>query len=234
MNKMDTVYIAGPMTGIVEHNFPAFFAMEEKIMQAVGCNVQNPARNFQGRVDLPRAEYFREDFRMLLDSTAVVFLPGWQRSAGARAEHAAAVQLGLSRYDYDLNPMTDEKSILEEADDLVSGDRNSAYGHPFEDFTRTGGLWGHLIKGLNRPVTPEEVAMCMVALKLSRECHKPKRDNRVDAAGYTKCLEAVVARREELKNSNFDDVEVLGEPVKVVLLTPEKPVKTPRKSIKKR
>ena len=37
-------------------------------------------------------------------------------------------------------------------------------------------------------VTPEQVALCMVAVKISREVHRPKRDNLVDIAGYAATL----------------------------------------------
>lgn len=63
---------------------------------------------------------------------------------------------------------------------------------PF-DTTRTGRMWGAIIGGPDVP--PDKVAMCMVALKLSRECNKPKRDNRTDVAGYVKTLELVRERQ---------------------------------------
>jgi len=81
-----------------------------------------------------------------------------------------------------------QESILEEAQRLVHGDRGEDYGHPIEDFTRTGKLWGAI---LDIEVSPREVALCMVALKISREVNKPKRDNRVDAAGYFETLDMV-------------------------------------------
>jgi len=81
-----------------------------------------------------------------------------------------------------------QESILEEAQRLVHGDRGEDYGHPIEDFTRTGKLWGAI---LNIEVSPREVALCMAALKISREVNKPKRDNRVDAAGYFETLDMV-------------------------------------------
>ena len=37
---------------------------------------------------------------------------------------------------------------------------------------------------------------CMIAVKISRECHRPKRDNRVDIAGYAEALDMVVNYRE--------------------------------------
>jgi len=81
-----------------------------------------------------------------------------------------------------------QESILEEAQRLVHGDRGEDYGHPIEDFTRTGKLWGAI---LDIEVSPREVALCMAALKISREVNKPKRDNRVDAAGYFETLDMV-------------------------------------------
>jgi len=77
--------------------------------------------------------------------------------------------------------MSDE-SILEEAQRLVHGDRGENYGHPIEDFTRTGQMWAAIL-GLEE-VTPEQVALCMIAVKISREVNRPKRDNLVDIAGY--------------------------------------------------
>jgi hypothetical protein len=35
------------------------------------------------------------------------------------------------------------------------------------------------------------VALCLVALKISRECFRSKRDNRVDMAGYAATLQMV-------------------------------------------
>lgn len=77
------------------------------------------------------------------------------------------------------------QSILVEAEGLVHGGRNADYGHPLDDFTRTANMW-HALFGWN--VTPEQVGLAMVCVKLSREMHKPKRDNLVDAAGYAETV----------------------------------------------
>lgn len=92
--------------------------------------------------------------------------------------------------------MTNE-SILEEAQRLTHGDRAAAYGHPYDDYSRTAALWSVLLGGkLTKPITAHEAALCMIAVKLSREIHTPKRDNMVDAAGYSwvafKCHERQV------------------------------------------
>jgi len=75
-----------------------------------------------------------------------------------------------------------ERSVLREAEKLVYGDRGQDYGHPSIDFTRTGKMWGAIL-GID-PVPDWKVALCMVALKISRECNTHKRDNLTDAAGY--------------------------------------------------
>lgn len=76
------------------------------------------------------------------------------------------------------------EDILEEALRISSGDRQNAYGPPDQDFARTAKIWSAL-KGVE--FEPREVALFMIALKLSRETHQRKRDNWVDIAGYARC-----------------------------------------------
>ena len=80
-------------------------------------------------------------------------------------------------------------SILVEAERLVHGPRQAAYGHPSEDFARTAALANVLLAGkLLHPLEARDVAVLMVCVKLSRETNAHKRDNLVDAAGYIECL----------------------------------------------
>ena len=72
-------------------------------------------------------------------------------------------------------------NILEEANSLVNGDRQTDYGHPADDFARTAQMWSAI---LGIEVTAKQVGLCMCALKISREVHRPKRDNLTDLAGY--------------------------------------------------
>ena len=58
-----------------------------------------------------------------------------------------------------------KETILEEAQRIVYGDRGENYGHPFEDFSRTAKIWSAI---LEIEITPEQVALCMVGLKIGR------------------------------------------------------------------
>jgi len=100
---MRTAYIAGPMTGLPEHNYPAFFEAEEQIKAVFPHLVlKNPARTEfdDGGVvgSLSQTEYLKTGFDLLLDCDAIFLLPGWTRSSGAKAELQLALALQLKVY----------------------------------------------------------------------------------------------------------------------------------------
>lgn len=73
-------------------------------------------------------------------------------------------------------------ALLDEAAELISGQREEDYGHPRENFTRIAALWSQVF---DLEVTPEQVALCMILLKVSRLIKSPDAwDSWVDAAGY--------------------------------------------------
>lgn len=91
-DRVMRVYIAGPMTGLPEFNFPAFNAMAE-VLRADGWHVENPAEH--GHVDGAEwADYLRYDISRLSTCSAMMLLPGWSSSRGARLEVSIAKELG--------------------------------------------------------------------------------------------------------------------------------------------
>jgi hypothetical protein len=85
------------------------------------------------------------------------------------------------------------ETVLEEAQRLITGDRNASYDHPLDNFQRIADIWS-VVLGIK--VTPEQVGLCMVGVKLARESYLPKRDNLVDGAGYFGTVQMVIDERE--------------------------------------
>lgn len=210
---MRKIYLSGPMSGFADYNFPAFHAAATRL-RAKGYEVFNPAESFEGDTDLPWATYMRTDIDAIMDCDEVRLLSGWEQAVGARLEVAVALAIGLPVHDMDgihiytgLNPRDAvallmgmhaspeaHASILEEATILVHGNRGEDYGHPYYDFRRTAGMWtGLFIDKLipGESFTPRDVPLAMNCVKMSREVNRPKRDNRIDGAGYWETLEMV-------------------------------------------
>ena len=94
------IYIAGPMRGHDDGNYPAFYEAE-KMLESKGIwDTINPARlddelsNGYGVVDFKEA--LKRDIDEIFEADAMYMLRGWERSEGARVEHALAIYLGLS------------------------------------------------------------------------------------------------------------------------------------------
>lgn len=74
-----------------------------------------------------------------------------------------------------------EPDILEEARDLIRGDRADSYGDAKASFERIAALWT-TYKGVE--ITAKDVASMMILLKVSRGVTSAKRDNWLDIIGY--------------------------------------------------
>lgn len=160
------------------------------------------------------------DAAELMLSDAIVLLDGWLDSRGAVAEVMLAIAAGLVVYDergvriepawvktsladrwHDLAfppavavPEGAGETVLEEAQRLVYGPRRADYGHPADDYARVTGAFNALT---GKDLTAADGILFMLCVKMAREAHRPKRDNRVDLAGYAACLQ--LAREREGK-----------------------------------
>ena len=88
------LYLAGPMSGYAEHNFPEFNRVAT-LLRAEGYEVFNPAENADGGVRRPRSFYMRRDIPALMDCGAIAALPDWQQSRGACLEMWIALDLDM-------------------------------------------------------------------------------------------------------------------------------------------
>lgn len=78
------LYIAGPMTGLPDMNYPAFFHAEATLQER-GYQTLNPARNENPDPD-DYTEWLRLGFRQVLLADGVALLPGFGMSKGAVME----------------------------------------------------------------------------------------------------------------------------------------------------
>ena len=78
------------------------------------------------------------------------------------------------------------ENILQEADRITSTRGPAEHGHPKVQLPLAAKLWSAV---LGIEVTPEQVALCMVQLKVSRFLANPQRDDLVDICGWTRTIE---------------------------------------------
>lgn len=183
----ETWYISGPMRGLPDFNYPLFNEVA-KTLRDSGYRVYNPAENFDGKTDLEFSDYMYQDLTQLMDSDAVLMLPGWQDSEGARAEYLVARSLGLF-IGYHQGASQTEPAEMTASRIVRNGERQAVYGHPADDFKRTAKMWS-VTFGIE--VTPLQVAIAMGQLKMSRLIGTPgHRDSIVDLIGYAVCYERI-------------------------------------------
>lgn len=127
---------------------------------------------------------------------AVVFYVDLGWSGGMKAARdrcdAAGLHVEIRHIPFEWGAPRESPSVLAEAEKLVNGSRARSYGDAREDYEETAALWTVLGRrsGMfdRREVSAGDAARFMCALKLCRDAHRPKRDNRVDLAGYAEVL----------------------------------------------
>lgn len=84
------------------------------------------------------------------------------------------------------NGETKKPTVMAEAESLIYGDRQDAYGSASKNMTNIAKGWEVI---LGTDVSPEKIALCMAWLKICRQVNKPQRDNLVDCCGYIGLVE---------------------------------------------
>lgn len=82
--KITKLYVAGPMTGYPEANYPEFNEVSRRLEDA-GYTVVNPATAVAG-TEAHYVDFLREDLKMMLECDGVATLDRWWASSGARNE----------------------------------------------------------------------------------------------------------------------------------------------------
>lgn len=113
------LYLAGPMSGIPQFNFPAFFAATKRLRD-LGYDIVSPAEldeehirtqalsssdGAPDKVDRSWGDFLSRDVKIVADAVkGIVFLPGWEKSRGARLEAFVGLLCGhnFASYDEDL------------------------------------------------------------------------------------------------------------------------------------
>lgn len=97
------VYIAGPVSGHGDYNYPAFHAAAKKL-RSMGLEVLSPAEDDNGdpltppqgeNTPLEYQDRLKDGLQKLLYCNAIYLLPHWEENYGARVEHDVAQALGM-------------------------------------------------------------------------------------------------------------------------------------------
>jgi hypothetical protein len=88
-----------------------------------------------------------------------------------------------------------QKNMLQEAHDVIFGDREQAYGDPGRNLRAIADYWTVHLKhkyNFNGQVTIEDVCQMMISVKQARLLHNPTHhDSMVDTCGYMALQERV-------------------------------------------
>lgn len=103
-----------------------------------------------------------------------------------RREHNDRGDKAASAEAHALKPI--DATLASEAVSIVTTSRQENYAHPTINFQRIADLWSPVF---NQKVTPAQVGLAMILLKVAREINRHTRDNMVDLIGYTLTLDAL-------------------------------------------
>ena len=102
--------------------------------------------------------------------------------------------------------------ILRDAENKINGERDAVYGHPLENHKRIALLWQVI---LGTEISPAEVALCMLAVKVARLVQTPDHeDSYIDLCGYA-AIAGELAANPSMDEAKKDYVEMRSNWAKV-------------------
>lgn len=131
------VYLAGPMSGIPQFNFPEFYRVTKLLRERHRLEVVSPAEldakhgvdkeamaspdGDASKLSTTWGDLLARDVKMIADENidGIVFLPGWQKSRGARLEASVGLLCGAKFY-YWIDDGLEEVLALEVAAELFA------------------------------------------------------------------------------------------------------------------
>jgi hypothetical protein len=94
----------------------------------------------------------------------------------------------------------EKKKAIDEAKEVIYGDREKTYGAPSKNLLNIAALWENYLyaRGLldvnGHGLQATDVAIMQVLLKVARHANKYKRDNIVDGIGYLALVDRITER----------------------------------------
>jgi hypothetical protein len=93
-----------------------------------------------------------------------------------------------------------KEPLLLRAQATITGDRQKDYGDKLQNFSQIAMLWQGILAPQLAPtarITPELVALCMIAVKMARLSKSPDhKDSILDVAGYAGCYSILQDERQ--------------------------------------
>ena len=92
-------------------------------------------------------------------------------------------------------------NILQDVQHIVQ-ERQNHYGNPLANFTEIAQRWSLTLK---TPVTPAQVALCMIDLKISRLSHNSTHtDSLLDIIGYAECFSQIQCAQTQRTEEQYE------------------------------
>lgn len=90
---LKTIYISGPISGYDTEERKLAFKEATRVAGKMGYVSVNPMEDQED--GLTWAEYMRRDIKALMDCDAILMMPGWEQSRGAKLEKDIAERIGM-------------------------------------------------------------------------------------------------------------------------------------------